>query len=115
MKTITADPGLVAYCGLYCGACKKYLNDSCKGCQANASATWCKVRDCCIERRIRSCADCGQFKDPEECGKFNNIFSKLFGLVFHSDRRACIMQIRKIGCEGHAKDMAAKGAHTIKK
>jgi hypothetical protein len=35
MKQIIADKNLVAYCGLYCGACNKYLDGKCPGCQKN--------------------------------------------------------------------------------
>ncbi len=31
MKEIVSDPKLVAYCGLYCGACKRYLQEKCPG------------------------------------------------------------------------------------
>ena len=43
MQSITVDPELVGYCGLYCGACGKYLNGKCRGCHDNVKATWCKV------------------------------------------------------------------------
>ena len=43
MKEIVADPKLVAYCGLYCGACGAYLRGRCPGCIENYKATWCKV------------------------------------------------------------------------
>jgi hypothetical protein len=36
MKAIVADAGLVAYCGLYCGACKAYLKEKYPGCHGNA-------------------------------------------------------------------------------
>lgn len=41
-KTITASTDHIAACGLYCGACRKYLNDKCPGCRQNDRATWCK-------------------------------------------------------------------------
>ena len=57
-KTITASTEYIAACGLYCGACRKYLNGKCPGCKQNEKATWCKIRQCCIEKEIHSCADC---------------------------------------------------------
>lgn len=39
MKQVVADPNLVAYCGLYCGACGAYLKERCPGCHSNAKAT----------------------------------------------------------------------------
>ncbi|MDO8989999.1 MAG: DUF3795 domain-containing protein [Sideroxyarcus sp.] len=115
MSDIKANAELVAYCGLYCGACKSYLGGKCLGCHENASATWCKVRSCCTEKQIKSCAECVEFPDPKACKKFNNIVSRLFGLVFKSDRAACIAQIKRLGLEGHAKSMAEMGAHTLKR
>jgi hypothetical protein len=115
MKEIVADAGLVAYCGLYCGACGSYRKGRCPGCHENRKATWCKIRTCCMAGQYASCADCGKFQDPNDCTKFNNMISKLFGLVFRSDRAACIRQIRKVGIEGHAADMAARQRHSIRR
>jgi len=39
MKTITSNAELVAYCGLYCGACGAYLKGRCPGCHENKKAT----------------------------------------------------------------------------
>ncbi len=108
MKEITADPNMVAYCGLYCGACGAYLGGRCPGCHQNAKATWCKVRTCCIEEQYATCADCTQHPDPKSCRKFDNLIARLFGLIFRSDRAACIRQIRELGRDAHAADMAAR-------
>ena len=89
MKPIAADVNLVAYCGLYCGACGAYRRGRCPGCHENSKATWCKVRSCCMENGHSSCADCKTPADPRECRKFNNFIAKIFGLIFRSDRRAC--------------------------
>mgnify|MGYP001174253203 CR=1 FL=1 len=45
---------LVAYCGLYCGQCTKYLKGKCPGCKENEKASWCKTRSCCIENDFAS-------------------------------------------------------------
>ncbi len=113
MKDITANPDLVAFCGLYCGACNAYLRDRCPGCHENEKATWCKVRSCCREAKYSSCAECGKFDDPKECKKFHNFFSRAIGLVLRSDRAACISQIKAMGLQGHAEDMASKKRQTI--
>jgi hypothetical protein len=109
------DKDLVAFCGLYCGACKAYLGEKCAGCRESAKRSWCKVRACCLERGFASCADCGEFPDPARCGKFNNFMSKLFGLLFRSDRRACILRLREMGREAFAAEMAAAGLQSIKR
>ena len=115
MKEIVADKGLVAYCGLYCGACGSYLRGRCPGCHENEKASWCKVRECCREAGLASCADCRTYPNPQDCGKFNNFFSKAIGFVFRSDRRACIMQIRDKGLQGHAEDMALHRRQTMRR
>lgn len=115
MREIEANPELVAYCGLYCGACGAYRKGRCPGCHENEKAAWCKVRSCCRDEEFASCADCGQFSDPNDCKKFNNFFSKLFGLIFRSDRAACIKQIRNLGIEGHAANMAETKRQSMKR
>ena len=114
MKEIVADTSLVACCGLYCGACKRYLKGGCPGCTENAKASWCKVRTCCIEHEYASCADCTEYENPSDCRKFNTFIARVFGFVLRSDRRACIVQIKQNGIESYAQTMAASGAMTLK-
>ncbi len=109
------DTELVAYCGLYCGACSKYLKGSCPGCHANEKATWCGVRTCNMENKYQSCAECKEFSDPMACKKYNNFMAKLFGFIFRSNRAACIEQIRQVGIDEHAKKMAESGMPSIKR
>ena len=111
---IVADKNLVAYCGLYCGACRSYLKDTCPGCRENVKATWCKVRQCGIENKYLSCADC-QKTELKDCKKFNNFVSKLIGFILRSDRSACITHIKETGYENFAARMAATKTHTIKR
>ena len=115
MKEITSDPALVAYCGLYCGACGAYRKERCPGCHGNEKASWCKVRACCIEHGFASCADCREFPDPNDCRKFNNFISKVFAFIFRSNRAACISQIRQLGVGGHADEMARQKRQSIKR
>jgi hypothetical protein len=114
VKAIVVSPELVAYCGLYCGACPSYRRQRCSGCHDSSKATWCKVRTCCIERGIASCADCSDFSDPSRCQKFHNVFSTIIGVLLRSDRRACILQIKEIGLDGHAQTMADLGRPSIR-
>ena len=115
MKEITVDRNLVAYCGLYCGSCKKYLNESCPGCHENRKASWCKIRSCNMEHGYASCADCKEFSDPKECKKFNNFISKLMAIVFQSDRPACIAKIKAEGYENFAAFMAENKFQSIRR
>lgn len=115
MKEIVSDTNMVAYCGLYCGACKRYLREKCVGCHDNIKAAWCKVRSCCMNNQYASCAECKEFSDPKECGMFNNIISKAFGFIFRSDRAACINQIKELGIQGHADKMTELRRHSLKR
>jgi hypothetical protein len=115
MRQITADPKFVAYCGLFCGACGAYLKERCPGCVGNDKAAWCGIRKCCKEKGYSSCAECKDFSDAMDCRKFNNFMSKVFGLIFRSDRAACIRQIKEAGREGHARKMAEAKTQTIKR
>lgn len=108
------DTGMIAYCGLYCGACRRYTSTKCPGCHDNAKATWCKVRSCCIENGISSCAEC-KTVGHSRCPHFNNFMSKLFGVLFNSDRNKCIERIKEIGSLAYSMEMAEKGAQTIKR
>jgi hypothetical protein len=115
MKEIVTDKNLVAYCGLYCGACRSYLKEKCLGCHGNEKATWCKVRSCCIGLGINSCAECKDYLNPMDCNKFNNFISRFVGFVLRSDRGACILQIREKGLLGHGEDMAINRRQTIRR
>ncbi|MFH1132535.1 MAG: DUF3795 domain-containing protein [Pseudomonadota bacterium] len=106
MKEVTANNELVAYCGLYCGACGAYLKGRCQGCHENVKAKWCKVRACCLENSYLTCAACDEFEDPNDCRKFNNFFSKMIGFFFNSNRRVCVLKIRELGVDGFAVHMA---------
>jgi hypothetical protein len=114
-NAIVVDTALVARCGLYCGACKMYLNGKCPGCTKNDKAAWCKIRSCTNEYSFLSCADCKQFEDPMDCKKFNNVMSKLFAFIFRSNRAACIKQIRDNGIAKHAEIMAKSGHQSLKR
>jgi hypothetical protein len=115
MKEVVADPSLVAYCGLYCGACRAYRKGRCPGCHENRKAGWCKIRACCAEHEFASCANCAECSDPNECGNFNGLVARFFALLFRSDRAACIRQIRELGIDGHAEEMARTGRQSLRR
>ncbi|MBU1343752.1 MAG: DUF3795 domain-containing protein [Proteobacteria bacterium] len=115
MNTIKTDINLVAKCGLYCGSCGKFQKGNCRGCLENKKASWCKVRTCCLEKNIASCADCNEFDDVMACKKYNNFMAKLFGFVFNSDRAACIDEIKEKGHEQFATQMAQNRIMTFKR
>ncbi|MCX6237005.1 MAG: DUF3795 domain-containing protein [Bacteroidia bacterium] len=97
---------LISYCGLYCGACPSFKKGRCPGCARNEKASWCKVRKCNIAKGIRSCADCEEYPNTNDCPRFNNFVAKAFGVVFNTDRRKGIAFIKYEGYELYAKNMA---------
>ena len=113
MKEIIVDAKMVAACGLYCGACKKYRMGKCPGCHKNEKASWCKIRKCCMEKGFHTCAECEI--DVKECRLYNNFVSKVFAFVFRSDRPACIRYIRENGTKAFAEEMTKRGEQTIRK
>ncbi|MBF0408410.1 MAG: DUF3795 domain-containing protein [Candidatus Riflebacteria bacterium] len=113
-RQIVEDLNSVAFCGLYCGACKSFLNEKCDGCRKNEKATWCKIRICCMNKKISSCAECLEYPDPMACSMFNNIFSKFFAFLFKSNRAACISLIKNKGLQEYAKKMTNLRKHTLK-
>lgn len=108
------DAAYVAACGLYCGACTKYVKGKCPGCRENGRASWCAVRSCCLERGYASCADC-TIVPLAECRKFNFWVAKVFSALFRSDRAACIARIREIGPAAFAQEMGSAGRMTIRR
>lgn len=100
----------IAACGLFCGTCRKYLKGSCPGCHGNEKATWCEVRTCCRDHGWQSCAEC-TLMPLGECRKFNNFISKVFQVIFRSDRAGCIERIREVGYENFAAEMRFEGSY----
>ena len=113
MKRIEANIGLIAACGLYCGACRKYLSDKCPGCHDNDKATWCKIRSCVSSHGFHTCAECS--KDVNECKIYSNLIGKIFAFLFKSDRPACIRYIREHGEQAFAEELAERKCQTMKR
>lgn len=112
-----ADKELIAACGLYCGTCRAYRKQKCPGCSSpQKEAAWCKLRSCCLQKGIQTCAECNEYgsetsRPLRDCHKFNNPIGKLFGIIFRSDRHGCIERIREVGSETFAQEMAEAGCY----
>lgn len=124
MDKTTAQNLPIGACGLYCGACRKLLNEQCAGCQPQEDNQGigqslpkgfqrCKIRKCCKELGFRTCAEC--HKDVKKCNTHNNFIGKVFALIFRSDRAACIRYIRDNGEQAYAEEMARRGQQTMKR
>lgn len=104
----------IAACGLFCTNCGAFKNKKCPGCQVAPKFASCGVRACCVERKIETCASCADFaapKDFRECGKLNNWISKIFALIFRSDRPGALALLRDRGREAYLAEKRATGKH----
>jgi hypothetical protein len=115
MREVTADPALVACCGLYCGACGSFLKEKCEGCQKSGKNSWCQVKKCANKKGISTCAQCLEYPNPSDCKKFNNFISKIFGFILKSDRPACLREIRASNLQAYAEKMAGLKQHSIRR
>ena len=111
---ITVDENLIAFCGLYCGACPRFLKGKCEGCSKN-QASWCKVKPCNIENNSGSCADCELFDDPSGCEKYNPLIIRIGEFVSRTSRRDAIQLLKEIGRKDFAKHMAENRLVSMKK
>ena len=88
---------VLAYCGLVCSECGMYRKQKCQGCHSDKPMSMrCKVKPCAQERNFSSCAECKEFKNLKDCKKLNNYISKIFGIIFRSDRIGNLNRIREI-------------------
>jgi len=56
-----------------------------------------------------TCVECVDFTNLKECKKLNNLVSKLFDLVFGSNRVGNLTHIRTIGLSEYKLEKAASG------
>jgi len=108
--TPVIDENLVAYCGLYCGSCAKYMKGNCPGCKENTKATWCKIRTCNIENGFKNCSHCNMEGISE-----NNTIGKVFALIFKTDRPASLKFIEQHGELIYSQKMSEFKQMAIKK
>ena len=111
MKPFINSTRLIAACGLYCGVCRKYRLEKCPGCRERIQR--CKIRTCCNSKGVQTCAQCNT--DVSECKLHNNWRSRLFSIIFNSNRTACIRYIRYYGMEAYAERMSLHEQMTMKK
>lgn len=104
----------VAYCGLYCGACKSLKKGKCPGCYGNEKASWCAIRECCRENGYTTCADC-RLMPLRECKKYNNFIAGVIGFISRTDRSKCIDRIKAVGVEAFAGEMRSRGKMSFPK
>lgn len=106
----TAPEAIVARCGLVCSNCGAFTKGKCGGCYSDRRMfTCCPVRACTIEKNYATCAECTAFPDLKACRKVNSLISRIFSLVFRTDRKANLYRIREIGLEAFKAERQASG------
>lgn len=113
IANMEANKEYIAACGLYCGACRKFISGKCPGCRQNEKAAWCKIRTCAINHDFHTCAEC--IKDVAGCKTYSNLIGKVFAFLFRSDRPACIRYIKEYGEKAFAEEMTKRKCQTIKR
>jgi len=98
----TDSEQLIAYCGLYCGACPSFTSGKCDGCRSNSAKSAvvykaCQVKPCCVENGFFTCADCTIYASTKECKKYNPLLLKIASWVESSDRSKAIKMIKEKG------------------
>ena len=113
-QTPLKDPSLVAYCGLYCGTCKRLQSGKCSGCKENSKASWCKIRKCNMENGFANCSEC-TITALEECKDLNNAIGKIYAYLFKTDRLASLQYIKENGAENYVEKMVDLGQMALKR
>ena len=108
---------LIAYCGLYCGACsfkvaheeqdrehlmrmpekydawKQAPLEACPGCRLENKCGKCAIRDCAVDRGIVHCGLCGDFP----CGKLLEFTGD--GIPHHAEAIGNLKALKTMGVE----------------
>jgi hypothetical protein len=101
---------MVARCGLVCSACGAFTRGRCEGCAGERHMfRCCPVRACTIERGYTTCADCTEFADLKGCRKLNSFISKIFRMIFRTNRIGNLVQIRAGGLDAFKDERRASG------
>lgn len=102
----------IASCGLFCSNCGAFKKQKCKGCMVSPMFASCSIRKCVIKKGIITCAECPDFKAPhsyKECKKLHNFISKVFAVVFKSDRIGELTMLRDQGKEAYLAEKRRTG------
>jgi len=70
----------IGCCGAYCGTCRVYAEKACQGCKIgykngdrDITKAKCKMKVCCIKKKLNSCADC---LDYSTCAVIHEFYGK---------------------------------------
>lgn len=81
----------IGCCGAYCRTCPAFREQACKGCKIgyeggdrDIGKAKCRMKVCCVSRKLPSCADCGEYLT---CGVLNGFYGKT-GFKYKKYRQA---------------------------
>lgn len=98
---------IVAHCGLICSECGMFRKRRCEGCHSEIPKYRnCPVKKCNLDSGYTTCADCVEFPELKRCRKLSNLISKLFGVIFRTNRIANLQRIRETGSPAPKSDHA---------
>lgn len=114
-QDIIFDENLVTMCGLYCGACPRFLKNKCKGCrEKDHFPSYCDIKPCAIEHNIDTCAQCPEYSDVRLCKTFNPFLIKVGEFITGTSRARGIDMIRTSGKTAFAQYMVDNRFVSIK-
>ena len=119
MEVKELDVSKISYCGFYCGACPKFTKGQCLSCKGDdprcaIGYKSCKVRPCCIEKGIESCADCDEYDSVKDCKKYNPLMIRFGQFIAQTNRRKGIEMIKEKGEQEFLKFMSERKWVTFK-
>jgi hypothetical protein len=86
---------LLSYCGLYCGGCRSFGENSevgCRGCRAEPEmVSDCPTRACAIGRGLLHCGECGDFP----CDVLHGFYTD--GIPHHALACENMEELRSVG------------------
>jgi hypothetical protein len=112
------NENLVAYCGLYCGACPIYLKGKCKSCKdPNSDVHYksCKVRPCCTKNEYSTCAECNKYQSIDYCKDYNPLFLRFSQFLTQTSRKKGIEKIKNDGAKAFLEFMANRKWFNMKR
>lgn len=102
----TTNGFVLAHCGLVCSSCGMFTKGRCQGCHSEKPMMRnCKVKTCCIDHQLSTCAECGEFANLKQCRKLHNLISKIFGFIFRTNRIGNLNRIREVGLDQFTKEV----------
>ncbi|MCT4636181.1 MAG: DUF3795 domain-containing protein [Bacteroidales bacterium] len=119
MEAKELDVSKISYCGFYCGACPKFRKGQCFSCKGDdpkcaVGYKACKVRPCCIEKGIESCAYCNEYDSVKDCKKYNPLMIRFGQFITGTNRRKGIEMIKEKGEQEFLEFMSKKRWVTYK-